>query len=905
MSPNGASRTPRRRSLRLRLGALCAGLGVVPFALALVLLYPVARAEVEARRAESLARDASRLAAQVRAQVAVGGLWASRLAATPEVRRYLAGDGAYPEASISAARHLLPGVRRIDVLRTGEAAPPPPAPGLSSSSVVRNRTGSPLGTVQVLLDLGALQALVDSYQGQGAARAAVVEAEGRRVAGPVNLAAPDLRQAPGSGTLVLDAGGRRQLAAWARVAAGPGGDGPRSTDPGWIVFLAEPAAAALAPLHAEARRVGLFFAGFAALSALLSWRLAGRFLLPLQQLRQGAEIIAHIHLGHRLAVRTGDELEDLAEQFNRMAENLQGAYGELEERVRDTTLHLREERNRLAAVLHTMTEAVVMTNEASEVLLITPRARLALGAGASSGVGGPLGALVPAARLDFHLRRLRRAWDRGEEAVEVVVFPLAEGRLLRGVLSAVPGQAGERAGFLLVFRDLGAEAGEERTAGALRQVPELLKGPALALRSVLDVLASRPGMEEGRRRSFLAAAQEEAARLTDRLRGVEEAAAQAVGARWPVAPSDPRELLAEALADMPGAPLCVDFAEDLPPSVLVEPYSWVAALGSVVQWVRGRSPGLPFEAHLGAEEGSVVTTFRLEGPFLGDPGEVPALSVAPPGEEPVALEEAVRRNRGELWCRRAAGALEVRMALPIAPAAPAAEVRGIADEQPDFYDFDLFLPRPAAEPQEILSTPLAELEYVVFDTETTGLNPSLGDEVVSLSGVRVRHGRVVGADTFHAVVDPGRPIPPESTRFHGLDDAAVAGAPTLAEVLPQFQAYVGSAVLVAHNAAFDKKFLDLAVARFRLAPVENPILDTLFLSYGVHRDFEGHNLDAIAGRLGVEVRGRHTSLGDSFVTAEVFLRLLPLLQARGIVTLADAKAFCDRMLLFRWQTSRF
>jgi len=79
----------------------------------------------------------------------------------------------------------------------------------------------------------------------------------------------------------------------------------------------------------------------------------------------------------------------------------------------------------------------------------------------------------------------------------------------------------------------------------------------------------------------------------------------------------------------------------------------------------------------------------------------------------------------------------------------------------------------------------------------------------------------------------------------------------------------------------------------------------LFLSYGIHRDFDGHNLDAIAERLGVTVEGRHTSLGGARATAEVFLKLIRLLAPRGIATLGDAKAFCDRMLLLRWQTARF
>jgi DNA polymerase-3 subunit epsilon len=686
-------------------------------------------------------------------------------------------------------------------------------------------------------------------------------------------------------------------------AAPPGaGDGESAGNAaGWVVLLVEPASAALAPLHAEANRVALFFAGFAALSALLAWKLAGRFLQPLQQLSQGAEIVSRIHLGHRLDIRTGDELEDLAERFNRMAESLQGAYDHLEGRVRDTTLHLREERNRLAAVLRTMAEGVVMANEAGEVALITPRARIALGAGASSGVGVPLGDLLPADRLTFHLRRLRRAWEEGRETVEAVVFPLPGGRLLRGLLSAVPGPAGERAGFLFVFRDLSARPEEEeQRACALRELPELLKGPAVTLRALAEVLANRPSMDESRRQEFLGALLEEAHRLTERIGVAEQAASLAESDRWPASPCDPVELVAEAAASVSAASVRVEESPEPPPPVLVEPFFWVSALACVLRWLGG-----PVSVRVAREEAAVVTTLRVEGRCPVDPSELEDLAVAPPGEEPVALGEAVRRNRGELWTRRSDEAFEVRLALVAASRAGRDEAPGIVDEQPEFYDFDLFLPRPVAEPRETLSAFLSDLEYVVFDTETTGLNPAEGDEVVSLSGVRIRRGKIVGADTFHSLVNPGRPIPPQSTRFHGLNDQSVASAPTLAEVLPQFQTYVGKAVLIAHNAAFDKKFLDLAAARHGLSPIENPILDTLFLSYGVHRDFEGHNLDAIAARLGVEVRGRHTSLGDSRVTAEIFLKLLPLLEARGIMTLGDAKTTCDRMLLLRWQSSRF
>jgi len=141
--------------------------------------------------------------------------------------------------------------------------------------------------------------------------------------------------------------------------------------------------------------------------------------------------------------------------------------------------------------------------------------------------------------------------------------------------------------------------------------------------------------------------------------------------------------------------------------------------------------------------------------------------------------------------------------------------------------------------------------------------------------------------------------------FHQIEDQMVADAPSMNEVYPQFVKYLGDSVLVAHNAAFDKKCLDMAALEAGLPRIGNPILDTLFLSYGLHKGTEGHSLDAMAERMGITIEGRHTSLGDARATAQVFLGLLSLLPGRGVRTLSDAKAFCDSNLLLRWQSSLF
>jgi DNA polymerase-3 subunit epsilon len=116
----------------------------------------------------------------------------------------------------------------------------------------------------------------------------------------------------------------------------------------------------------------------------------------------------------------------------------------------------------------------------------------------------------------------------------------------------------------------------------------------------------------------------------------------------------------------------------------------------------------------------------------------------------------------------------------------------------------------------------------------------------------------------------------------------VQGQPRIGQVLPVFHAYASDTVLVAHNAAFDMKFLQLKERSTGLR-FDQPVLDTLLLSAVIHPHQDSHRLEAIAQRMNITVLGRHTALGDALVTAEVFLRMIPLLAEMGILTLGQAR----------------
>ena len=176
------------------------------------------------------------------------------------------------------------------------------------------------------------------------------------------------------------------------------------------------------------------------------------------------------------------------------------------------------------------------------------------------------------------------------------------------------------------------------------------------------------------------------------------------------------------------------------------------------------------------------------------------------------------------------------------------------------------------------------MRQVVFDLETTGFRFDEGHRIVEIGGVEMLRGAVTGR-TFHTYVNPERDMPDGAFKVHGLSEAFLKNHPVFADarVARSFLDFVGDAELVAHNGvSFDLPFVNAELRHAGLAPLENPIVDTLLLA---RRKFPGSpaSLDALCARFGIDTKERerdgHGALLDSRLLAEVYIELTGGLQA--------------------------
>ena len=177
-------------------------------------------------------------------------------------------------------------------------------------------------------------------------------------------------------------------------------------------------------------------------------------------------------------------------------------------------------------------------------------------------------------------------------------------------------------------------------------------------------------------------------------------------------------------------------------------------------------------------------------------------------------------------------------------------------------------------------------DFVVFDLETTGFS-AVKNQIIEIGAVKVQKGVIT--DRFSTFVNPRRPIPYRIEELTHINDAMVADAPGIEEVLPEFLRFCGGCGVVAHNASFDTGFIRENARR--LGEKWNPtILDTVSLAHLLLPRLNRFKLDTVAKELGVSLENHHRAVDDAACTAEIFVKFIGMLKERGARTLEEVCA---------------
>ena len=640
---------------------------------------------------------------------------------------------------------------------------------------------------------------------------------------------------------------------------------------------------------------------------------------PLTALAREALILAQAPQERGLHVPSLHALDRMPAGVAELQKRLVAARADTRAEVEGATRRVDEQRSRLEAILLDLTEGVIVCNLDHRILLYNQAAARILDLRETLGLGRPLFGLLTSEPILHILEQMLPAADApamspaatrgavpGHESRRFVCATHDLDTLLEARMSLVVEANAAPSGYVLTFADVSARIESLATRDhILREVMVEWRRPLANLTAASEMLEDADALSTTERGAFQDIVGKEVSALNARFRDLSRAYEQLAAGPWPMADIHSLDLFRALRKHLAAGDATEITLVGVPTWLHADSHSLMLALAALIRRARSVSGRSHFDVEAIRRSNRVYIEISWEGG--GESGEdVAPLTAAKLDswlDEPLpgtianrTIRQIVERHGSELWSESLAdGRTVIRIPLraPIHPPTDAL-IRARLAPRPEFYDFDLF----EATHAELSATPLQRMSYVVFDCETTGLRPSQGDELVSVGAIRVVNGRILTGETFERLINPGRPIPDASRRIHGISDDMVRDKPPVEIVLPQLKTFVGDAVLVAYNAAFDMKFLELKEAATGVR-FENAVLDALLLAIYLFPDAPDHSLSSMARELGIDIAGRHTALGDAMMTAAVWVRLLDLLVARGVGTFGDAVRTSSRMMLER------
>lgn len=613
------------------------------------------------------------------------------------------------------------------------------------------------------------------------------------------------------------------------------------------------------------------------------------YIEPLKKISAEASMIYSSNPSHRLNITGNKDIKNLSSVINDFADMFENLNKNITQQILVARKETEKERNLLAAIMAELPQGVIICNTSGRILLFNSLAKKIFTKETSSntaeyfiGLGRSIFHLIDKELIAHAVEEIEEHLNNGRQSVASYFFtPIYTGRLISIETTPVLDQSNLMTGFILTFQDMSDDIDRyENINQTLLSFKQMLGNNILQEGSVVSDIVKQTDKELSRDFKL----------INEKYLHMSSFILDSTLNKLPLTTLSLSYFLSslqKRLWDENGINLNL-LNNDTDTRILADTYSFTVALVFLLVNLSEFTTQNEFDLETSTQKKEIWFDIKWQGNTASPPQIKNILSKKIRGLP--SFGYVLKQNRAEFEIiahnNQACSQVRIKAKSQLKYSSTRENRPAVmAASRPEFYDFDLFDIKDAN--FDLLDTSLKNITYTVFDTETTGLNTDGGDEIIAIAAVRIVNNRIVYQDIFEELVDPKRDIPMESYKIHGINYEMVAGKKDINTILPVFKKFTSDTVFVGHNIAFDMKMLKNKEKATHIKFL-NPVLDTLLLSAILHPLHEQHDMENIAKRLGVNIIGRHTALGDAIATAEIFLKLLPILNSNGVLTLKDA-----------------
>jgi len=592
------------------------------------------------------------------------------------------------------------------------------------------------------------------------------------------------------------------------------------------------------------------------------------FFIPLTKLPDEISVISTVNSSHRINIEGGKEILAIAKAINLFADHYETLQKNIKKEINRKRAELEIEKNMLASFFDELPQGIIACNTEGEIILFNKKAKIIGAQNHTIGIGRPIFDIIDKDIITNALYEINVKKPKRHEAASSSFITLSPSNvLIKADISPITDRRDNFAGFIVVFYNIGKDF------ELYAKIDNIFKCTENEILSYLDQIKKENMVTP------------ELASIEENLKKSEQDYIEKIKERLPFLVVSDRDIIT-TVQKKACEKLNISLKPQFPAHInwiRIETYSFIYAFLSILTILKNKTLKKAFNCTLFKEENFLAIFFHI-------PDAEKNLDIFKDENLFLKLKDFLNYHAAQISLSfNEKSEKGIKVLMPLAEMKEPEGLRNIviaqeAYERPDFFDFDLFTKRKSD--SKLNEMRLKDIVYTVLDTETTGLDTK-NDEIISIGAVRIVNGRILRGEKFNQLIDPKINIPMESEKIHGINNEMVKGKPDIKEILPLFYKFSKNTVLVAHNAAFDMKMFSMKEAETGIK-FDSPLLDTLLLALIVYPMHKKHDMASIANFAGVDIVGRHTAMGDASATAEIFLKLIPLLTKKGIHTLNDA-----------------